>query len=154
MISSSSVSSIVFLQGIRHGMWLLAGLEESGWFFIFCCSRTFYFLLIEFHSACSIYYTVRTCRAYYYCILFGFKTLFFCLFAAFLLFSPMGSVMGCDSSLGSFCYSPVYFLSRMHLLSGYYFFDYVIEYVLINLWLTEILSWRLNNKNNNDNLTN
>ena len=30
--------------------------------------------------------------------------------------------MGCDSYLGSFCYSPVYFLSRIYLYSVYYYY--------------------------------
>ena len=38
--------------------------------------------------------------------------LFSCFFAGFLLFSSKGSVTGCDFSLGSFCYSPVLFISR------------------------------------------
>ena len=33
-------------------------------------------------------------------------------FAGFLFYSPIGSVTGCDSSLGSFCYSPVFLISR------------------------------------------
>ena len=64
-----------------------------------------------------------------------FKTLFSCLFAGFLLFSPKGSLTGCDSLFGSFCYSPVYFLSRMHLHFGYYYYNYVIIGVLGPLWL-------------------
>ena len=32
-------------------------------------------------------------------------------FARFVLFSPNGSVTGCDYSHGSFCYSQVYFIS-------------------------------------------
>ena len=50
--------------------------------------------------------------------------------AGFLLFSPKGSVTGCDSLLGSFSYSQVYFLSRMHLHSCYYYYNYVISGVL------------------------
>ena len=46
----------------------------------------------------------------YYCIRLSFNTLFYCFFAEFLLFSPNGSVTGCDFSLESFCYSRVYFL--------------------------------------------
>ena len=39
--------------------------------------------------------------------------LFPCYFAGFLLFSPKGSVTGCDSSLAcEFCYLIVYFNSR------------------------------------------
>ena len=49
------------------------------------------------------------------------------------------SVTGCDSSRGSFCYSPVYFLSHMHLHSGYYYYDYVVIGVLRPLWFKEIL---------------
>ena len=56
--------------------------------------------------------------------------LFSCFFVGFLLFSPKGSATGYDSSLGSFCYSPVYFLSRMHLHSGYYYYDYAVIGVL------------------------
>ena len=59
-----------------------------------------------------------------------FNTLFSHFFAGFLLFSPKGSVTGCDSSLRSFCYPPVYFLSRMHLHSGHYYYDYVVRGVL------------------------
>ena len=34
------------------------------------------------------------------------------------MFSPKGSVPECVSSLMSFCYSPVYFLSRIRLCSN------------------------------------
>ena len=47
---------------------------------------------------------------------------------------PKGSVAGCDSSLWSFCYSHVYFLSLMHLHSGYYCYDFVIIGVPRPLW--------------------
>ena len=50
---------------------------------------------------------VLTCYVYCYCMWLDFNTLFSCFFAGFLLFSPKGSVTGCDSSLGSFCYSLV-----------------------------------------------
>ena len=104
--------------------------------FIFNGSSIFWFLLIEFHYVFSISYIVLKWYVYYYCILLGFTTLFIlfyffsCFFAGFLLFSPKGSVTGCDSSLGSFCYSPVYFFSRMHLHSGSYYYHYVIIGVL------------------------
>ena len=64
----------------------------------------------------------------YYNILFiiivfmlGSDKVFSSFFALFLLFSPKGSVTGCDSSRGSFCYSRVILhFAFMHLLSGYY----------------------------------
>ena len=88
-------------------------LGECGWFLIFDCLSPFYFLLIEFHYAFSISYIVQTCYVYdSYCIWFNFNTHFSCFLAGLLLFSPKVSVTGCDSSLGSFCYSPVYFSSR------------------------------------------
>ena len=117
-------------QGISHGMCMTPRLGEGGWFFIFDCSSLFCFLLIEFHCFFSISYIVLACYVYYYCILFGFNTLFFCFFAGFLLFSSKGSVKACDSSLGSFCYSPVYFLSHVHLHYAYYYYDYVVIGVL------------------------
>ena len=80
------------------------------------------FLLFEFHYVFFISYKKETCYVYHYCILLGFNMLI-CFSAVFLLFSPKGSVTGCDFPLGSFCYSPVYFLSRMHLHSGYYYYD-------------------------------
>ena len=43
---------------------------------------------------------------------------------------PMWSVTGCDSSLRSFCYFSVCFLSRMHLHLGYYYYNYVVIGVL------------------------
>ena len=49
------------------------------------------------------------------------------------------SVTRCDSSLVSFCYSPVYFISRIHLHSGYYYYDHVTIGVLWPSWFTEIL---------------
>ena len=65
--------------------------------------------------------------------------LFSCFFAGFLLFSPKVSVTGCDSSLGSFYYSPVSFLLRMHLYSSYYYYDYLFYVrVLRPSWFAEI----------------
>ena len=77
---------------------------------------------------------------FYYCMWLDFNT-FSCFFAEFLLFSTKGSDTGCDFSLGSFCYSPVYFLWRMHLHSGCYYYDYVVIGVLRPSWFTEILFW-------------
>ena len=51
----------------------------------------------------------------------------------FLLFSPDELITGCDSSLGSFCYSPVYFLSRMHLHSGYRYYFIPSNFLLNRL---------------------
>ena len=81
--------------------------------FIFDCSSPFCFLLIEFHYVffhllysdnmlgLLLLYLTRFCYV---------NTLFPCFFTRVLIFSPMGSVTGCDSSLGSFGYSRVYFL--------------------------------------------
>ena len=75
-------------------------------------------------------------------------------FAGLLLFSPKGSVTGCDSLLGSFCHSPVYVL----------LFAYASSFRLLLLRLcnnrcAEALGvyqkfsfGGLNNKNNHDNL--
>ena len=63
----------------------------------------------------------------------------FSFFTGFILFPRKGSVTGCDRSLESFCYSPVYFPSRMHLHSGDYYCDYVVICVLRPSWFTEIL---------------
>ena len=49
--------------------------------------------------------------------------IFSCFFAGFLLFHHKGSVTGCDSSLGSFYYSPVHF-AFMYLHSLYYYYNY------------------------------
>ena len=58
--------------------------------------------------------------------------LFSCFFTEFLLLSSKGSVTGCDSSLGSFCYSSF----RIYdILSGYYYYDCVIMRVLRPSWL-------------------
>ena len=105
-------------------------LGEGVWFFIFDYSSPFCFFVnwISFWFFHLLYRL--TCYVYYYCIWLGFNTLFSCFFAGFLLLAHKGSVTGCDSSLGSFCYSPVYFLSRMHLHSGYYYYDYAIFGVL------------------------
>ena len=92
----------------------------------FYCSSPFCFLLIKFHCTFSISSIVLTCYVYYYCIRLSFNTLFSCFFAGLRLFFPKGSVTGCDSSLGSFCYSPVYFLSRTHLHFGYYYYHFVV----------------------------
>ena len=62
--------------------------------------------------------------------------LFSSFFSGFLLFSPKGSVTGCDSSLESFCYSRmILHLKFMHLRSGYYYYDYVIVGMLRLSWL-------------------
>ena len=135
MISLSAVYSSVFPKGSITGCDHRVGYDSSlvgVWIIFFLdCSSPFCFLLIEFHSGFfPISYIVLI--YYYYCILLGFNTLFSHFFTEFLLFSPNGSVTGCDSSLGSFCYSPVYFLSRMHLHSGY-----VVIGVLRSLWFTD-----------------
>ena len=83
------------------------GLREGGWFLIFDCTSPFCFLLIEFHCFFFISYIVLTCYVYYYCIWLGFNMLLSCFLAGFQLFSPKGSVTGCDSSLTSFCYTPL-----------------------------------------------
>ena len=83
-------------QGISHGMWLLAWVRVDDFNF-----RLFKSILV-FVNWISLYFfssfIVLTCYVYYYCILLGFNTLFSCYFAGFLLFSPKGSVAGCDSS--------------------------------------------------------
>ena len=89
----------------------------------------------------SISYIVLTCYVYYYWIWLGFNMLFSCFLAGFLLFSSKWSVTGCDSSLGSFCYSIAYFLLLMHLHSGYYYYDYANIGVLRPSWFTEKLFW-------------
>ena len=100
MITSSYVSSTVFPRGSVTGCDSSLG---GGWMiFHFRLLSRFCFLLIEFHYAFSISYTVLTCYVYYCCIWLGFYPLFSCFFAVFLLFSSKGSVTGCDSSLGSF----------------------------------------------------
>ena len=120
----------------------LIGMGKGLLFLICDCSSLFCFLLIEFYSAFSIFYIVLTCYAYYYCIWFGFNLRFSCAFSGFLLFSQKGSVTGYDSSHGSFCYSPVYYLSCMHLHSSYYYYDYVVIGVLrpLQLKLNSILN--------------
>ena len=123
MISSSPVSSTVFPK------WSVTGCDSSlggGWMIFHF--RLFNFFFVNSISLCvfSICYIVLTCYVYYYCIWLSFNTLFSCFLALFLLFSPKGSVTGRYSMLGSFCYSPVYFVSLMHLHSGYYYYDYVV----------------------------
>ena len=103
VISSSPVCSTVFPQGTSYGMWLLAWRRVDDFSFLIVQIH-FVFLLIEFHCAFSISYRVLTCYIYYYCIWHGFKTLFSCFFALFLLFSPKRSVTRCDSSLGGGVY--------------------------------------------------
>ena len=50
----------------------------------------------------------------------GSDKLLSCFFARFSLFSPNGSITGCDSSLGNFCYfSMLLNFAFMHLSSGY-----------------------------------
>ena len=87
-------------QGISRGMWLLAWGRVNDFSFSIIQVH-FVFLLVEIHYAFSISCIVLTCYVYYYCIWYGFNTLFSCFFAGFLLFSPKGSVTGCDSSLRS-----------------------------------------------------
>ena len=123
MISSSAVYSTVFSQGISHGMWLLAWREWM--IFHFRLFKSILFCVHLISSCFSISYIVLTCYVYYYCIWFGFNTLFSCSFAGFLLFSPKGSVTDVTPRMGIFCYSPLYFLSRMHLRSGYCYYYYV-----------------------------
>ena len=71
----------------------------------------FIFLWIESRYTFSISYIILTWYVYYYyCIWLCFNTLSSCFLAGFLLFKWL--VMECDSALGSFCYSSVYFISR------------------------------------------
>ena len=118
-------------------------LWEGGWFFIFEYSSPFCFLLIEIHYTFSNSYIVLTCYIYYYCIWWGFKTLFSCFFAGFLLFSPKGLVTGCDSSLAweFLLFKSVLHFAFLHLLSGYYYYGYVVIGVLRPSWFTEIFFW-------------
>ena len=102
---------------------------EGGWFFIFFdCSSPFCILLIEFHYT-FFPFLIKYYPIMFIIILFRFSSdkPFTCFFAGFLLFFPKGSVTGCDWSLGSFCYSGmILHFAFMHLLSGYYYYDYVI----------------------------
>ena len=116
-----------FSQGISHGCDSSLG---GGWMIFFYFHYAFPSLIYCFHIMVIISR-----------ISLGFNMLFSCLFSGFPLFSPMGSVTGCDFLIGSFCYSPLYFLSRMHLLFGYYYYDYVAMGVLRPLWFTGILHW-------------
>ena len=86
-------------------------LGEAGWFFIVRLLKFILFFVNWIHYAFPSIINI-TCYVYYYCIWLSFNSLFFCFFAGFFLFSPKGSVTGCDFSLSSFCYSKVYFISR------------------------------------------
>ena len=77
--------------------------------------------------------------------------IFSCFFAGFLMFSPKESVTGCDSSeshpvtvKGMWAWEfllikSVLHFAFLHLLSGYYYYDYVVIGVLRPSWFTEIL---------------
>ena len=130
----------IMLHGIDRGGWMIWNflmiwvddLEIWKW------TRLFKFILLFVNWVSfwfSISFILLPCYVYYSCIWLGFNLLFSCFFTGFLLFSPKGSVMGCVSSLRSFCYSPVCFLSRMHLHFSYYYYAYVIIGVLRPLWL-------------------
>ena len=97
----SWILSAVFPKGSGTGCDCSLG---GGWMiFHFRVFKSFWFLLIEIHYTFSNSCIVLTCYVYcYYCIWLGFKTLFSCFFAWFLLFSPKGSVTVCDTSFGSF----------------------------------------------------
>ena len=137
-IVSSAVYSTVFPKESVTGCDSSLG---GGWmiFHFRLFQVPFVFLLIEFHYFFFISYIVLTRFVYYYCIWLDFNTLFSYFFPGFLLFSAKGSVTGCDFRLGSFCYSSVYFLSGMHLHSGYYYYDYVVIGVLRSSLFNEIL---------------
>ena len=59
------------------------------------------------------------------------------------MFSPKRSVTGCDSSLGSLFKSVLHF-AFLHLLSGYYYYDYVVIGVLRNVAYRNLLLKRVN----------
>ena len=124
-LGSRPITGNYFLRCVAMKNRVLWIINQKNWFWISC-----FF---------PISYIVQTSYVHHYCSWLGFNTLFSCFLAGFLLFSPKESVTGCDSSLGSFCYSPVYFLSRMYLHSGYYYYDYVVIGVLRPSSFTEIL---------------
>ena len=124
-------------QWIRHGMWLLSwGKVIIFYFWLF---KSIIFFANWISVALSISCIVLTCYVYYYSIWWSFNR-DFCFFAGFLLSSPKGSVTGSDSSLGSFCYSPVLHFALMHLLSGYYYsiIGSMHSSLLRPSWLTEV----------------
>ena len=69
----------------------------------------------------------------------GGNKLFSCFLAGFLLFSPKGSVTRCDSSLKCVCFflesRMIHHFAFTHLISGYYYYDYVVIGGLKRLWL-------------------
>ena len=85
-------------QGISHGMWLW-----SMWLLAWGRVDDFSFSIVQFHFFCRLNFIffisciVVICHVYYCCIWLGFNTLFCCFFAGFILFSPKGSVTGCNS---------------------------------------------------------
>ena len=106
-------------------------LGDCGWFFIFDYSSPF-FLVIEIRYTLSISYIVLTCYVYYYCIWFGFNTLFSCFFARVLLFSRNVSVMHGMWLLASefLLIKSVLHFAFMNPHSGCYYYDFVVIGVL------------------------
>ena len=109
----------------------------GGWFFIFWL---FVSILLFVKSNFMVLFPFLIKFYHIMCIIIVFRVgsekLFSCFFSGFLLFSPKGSVTGCDSSIGSFCYSRIILhIVFMHLRSGYYYYYYVIMGVLRPLWL-------------------
>ena len=89
----------------------------SIYFSFFDCSNPFCFLLIECHCTFSISLKYYNIMFIFTVFRLGSDTLFSCFFAVFRLFSHKGSVTGCDSSLGSFCYSRMIFHFEVHASS-------------------------------------
>ena len=91
-------------------------LPEGRCFSFFDRSITFQFLFQKIVERFLLF-------LYFSCVGFG-RNKFSYFSAGFFLFSPKGSVAGCDSSLGSFCYFitciPVQFMT---LQSSYYYYD-------------------------------
>ena len=116
-------------------------LGEGGWFFIFDYSSPFCFLLIEIYYTFSISYLVLTCYVYYYCIWWVLTRSSPVSSQDFYCSLPRDSHRMWLLAWEFLLIKSVLHFAFLHLLSGYYYYDYVVIGVLRPSWLTEIHCW-------------
>ena len=108
-------------------------LVEGGWFLIFEYSSPFFF--VNWNSLYfSNSYIVLTRYVYYYCIWYDFKMLF----PHFFVGDRHGMWL---LALEFLLIKSVFHFAFLQLLSGYYYYDYVVIGVLRPSWFTKILFW-------------
>ena len=111
----------------------------GGWVFIFRILKSILFLLIKFSFT---FFISNKILPYYVCsLLLYLEWVVIRLFTVYSTVFPKGLITEWDSSLGSVYYFLVHFIPRMHLHSGYHYYNHVIIGVLGPQWILKVLFW-------------